>query len=722
MKFPSSCWPRSELRVWLTAVGVATCVAAMRFSGVLQFVEFAGFDQLVRLRPQEPTDDRIVIVGIDDRDIRNVGAWPMSDATMANLLRQIRAAEPRAIGLDIYRDLPIKPGNQALERVFASTPNLIGIEKIAAGESMGVMPPPVLAARNQVGFNNTIVDGDGRVRRGMLYWTTPDGKYHTSFALALALRYLDRAGIAPQAAPNSTNMQLGQVVFEPFRSNDGGYVRTDARGYQFLANFHLSDRSFQQVSMSDVIAGKVNLDLFRDRIVLIGSTADSLKDAFFMPLSDGLFRPAEPMPGVELQAHFIRQILDAALYGRSLLQVWPEPIELLWIFGWSYLGATLSWRVRKPTHSAIVLASALAGLGGICYMAFLGGWWLPLVPSAIAFSGSSIGIVTHLAQIKEELKKSKEFLSSIINAIPDPVFVKNRNHQWIVLNDAYCRLVGQPIDALLEKTDRDFFAPDQAAAFWKHDDLAFISGGEQESEEIFTDAQGVTYSIATKRSLHRDSAGNVFLVGVIRDITQRKRVEDELRRTAEDLVRSNAALRQSEIQLRQLALHDGLTKLPNRQLLQERLEQAIDRAHDREQLVVLLFLDLDGFKQINDSFGHRMGDLLLKAVAQRLAGCLRGSDTVARMGGDEFVVLLPAISSAPDISIVAEKLIYTLSQPFSIEGEALHVTTSVGISIYPIDSIDSESLMTCADQAMYQAKQQGKNCYEFFRSIAVMSH
>lgn len=729
MKFPSSRWPRSELRVWLTALSVATCVAVVRFSGVLQFVEFAALDQLVRLRPAEPTDDRIVIVSIDDRDIRNVGAWPMSDATMANLLRRIRSAQPSAIGLDLYRDLPVKPGNQALEQVFSTTPNLIGIEKIAAGGSIGVMPPPALADRQQVGFNNTIVDGDGRVRRGILYWTTPDGKYHTSFALALALRYLDRDGIVPQAAPHSSNMQLGQIVFEPFRSNDGGYVRTDARGYQFLANFHSSDRelakryrSFRFVSMSDVLAGKVAPDLFRNRIVLIGSTADSLKDSFFMPLSDGFFRPAEPMPGVELQANFIRQILDAALKGRSPLQVWSDPVELLWIFGWSYLGATLSWRIRRPERSASVSTGAIAGLGGICYVAFLAGWWLPLVPPAIAFSGSSIAVMSYLAHLREELKKSKEFLSSIINTIPDPVFVKNRQHQWIVLNEAYCRLVGQPLDALLEKTDRDFFTSDQATAFWQHDDLAFTSGSEQESEETFTDAQGVTYSIATKRSLHRDAAGNVFLVGVIRDITQRKRIEDELRRTAADLVRSNAELRQTESQLRQLALHDALTGLPNRQLLQERLAQAIDRAQDQSQLVVLLFLDLDGFKQINDSCGHRMGDLLLKAVAQRLTGCLRGSDTVARLGGDEFVVLLPVIASVADVSIVADKIIQTLSQPFGLEGETLQVTASVGISIYPIDSTESDGLMVRADLAMYQAKQQGKNRYEFFRSIAVVSH
>ena len=714
-------WLRPEPRVWLTGLGVAGCVAIVRLSGVLQFIEFAALDQLVRLRPLEPVDERIVIVGIDDRDINRMATWPIPDATMAQVIRTIRSAHPRAIGLDIYRDLPVKPGNQSLRRVFTSTPNLIGIEKIADQAGSGVLPPPLLAERDQVGFNNLIVDGDGRVRRATLYWTTPDGKAHTSFALALALRYLNREGILPRAADNSPDLQLGQTVFRSFRASDGGYVRTDAGGYQILANFHRTDRGFQTVSLSQLLEGKVDPAIFRDRIVLIGSTADSLKDTFYMPLSGGLFRSAQPMTGVELQANLIRQILDAALRGRPLLQTWSEPAELLWMLGWSCVGASLSWRIRRPGRSAVGLTIAIGGLGGFCYLAYLQGWWLPLVPPLLALVGSSGVITSHLAHLEEELKKSKEFLSSIINAIPDPIFVKNRNHQWIVLNQAYSRFVGRPIEALLEKTDHDFFDPHEADTFWRYDDLVFISGSERETEEVFTDAQGVTYSIATKRSLHRDAAGNVFLVGVIRDITQRKRVEDELRRTAEDLVRSNAELRQSEIQLRQMAFHDALTGLPNRKLLEERLHQAIELAPAHDQLIVLLFLDLDGFKQVNDCYGHQIGDLLLKAVGQRLTGCLRGSDTVARLGGDEFVVLLPAIPSILDISIVADKIIDTLSQPFGIEGHTLHMTTSIGISIYPIDSQEIEGLVTRADMAMYQAKQQGKNRYEFFQVMTLAS-
>jgi len=718
-RFQQRFWQKR--RVWLIGTGVAVGVVLLRALGLLQSAELGALDQLFRSRLLEATDDRIVIVGIDDTDINQVRSWPIPDGVMAELLAQIRSQQPRAIGLDIYRDLPVKPGQSVLQQIYKTTPNLIGIEKIA-DSSGGVRPPRQLDQQGQVGFNNVLVDGDGKVRRALLYWTV-EGQAYTSFALALALRYLELEGIKPQAASvNPEYLQLGQGVFHPFQPNDGGYVRSDNGGYQILSNFHHTSQSFRVVSMREVLSGKIDPQLFHNRIVLIGSTAVSLKDSFYTPLGNGLFQSARQISGVELHAHFIRQILDAALEGRSLLRVWAKPWELLWILGWSWVGAVISWKARAPGQSALSILLAAASLTGVCYAAFLAGWWLPLVPPLLTLAGSSIAITSHMAHLKEELNKSKEFLNSVINTIPDPIFVKNREHRWIVLNDAYCRFIGHPLQVLLDQSDYDFFPAKQAALFWQQDDLTFNSGVERESEEEFTDASGITYSIATKRSLHRDAAGNLFLVGVIRDITQRKQIEEELRRTAADLVRSNAELRLAEDRLRRMAYHDPLTGLPNRKLMQEHLMQAIERAENYGQLVALLFLDLDGFKQINDCFGHMMGDLLLKAVAQRLIGCLRGSDTVARLGGDEFVVLLSGIPTVQDVTRVADKIIHTLSQNFVLEGRTLHVTTSVGVSIYPLDCHDMDSLLTKADAAMYRAKQQGKNRREFFHTAELSAN
>lgn len=715
-------WLQQKKGLWLTGAAVTGLVVLLRLTGILQPLEFAALDQLFRLTPIAPTDERVIIVGIDDGDIQQAQTWPISDGVMAQLLTQVRSYQPRAIGLDIYRELPVNPGYPQLKQVFETTPNLIGIEKLADGSGAAVRPPGELAQRHQVSFNNVIVDGDGRVRRATLFWTIA-GRAHTSFALNLALHYLKPEGITPRRAPgNSTDMQLGRGVFYPFHPSDGGYVRSDAGGYQVLANFHNAPARFRIVSMRDVLAGRVEPGWFHDRIVLIGSTAPSLKDFFYTPLSGGLFNSAQQMPGVELHANFISQILDAALQGRSLLRVWADLWELLWTLGWAWAGAILTWKVRSPGRSALTILLTLSGLIGTCYLALVWGWWLPLVPPLLTLGCASIAIMGYFAHLEGELKKSKEFLNSVINAIPDPIFVKSREHRWIVLNDAYCRFIGYPLEILLEKSDHNFFPLKQAASFWQHDNLTFDSGIEQESEEEFTDANGVTYLIATKRSLHQDAAGNLFLVGVIRDITQRKRVEEELRRTAADLVRSNTELRQTEDQLRRMAYHDALTGLPNRKLLYDRLAQLVDRAKEQSQIIALLFLDLDGFKQINDSYGHLVGDLLLKAVSQRLIGCLRGSDTVARLGGDEFVVLLPAIPTVYDVAKVADKIVHTISRSFVLEGQTLQVTTSLGISIYPLDGQDIDSLLAKADLAMYRAKQLGKNRCEFFHTEALSNN
>lgn len=682
----------------------------MRSLGLLQSAELAAIDQLFRLRPLEPIDQRITIISISDQDINQIGSWPIPDAVLANVLQEIRSHQPRAIGLDLYRELPVNPGRMELNRVFETTPNLIGIQKIADDTSKGVQAPPILLQHQQVGFNNVVVDPDGTVRRTVLFWET-EGKHVESFALKLALLYLDREGVRP--GDRNGYLQLGAQTFVRLRPDDGSYVNVDTGGYQILANPRGPAQRFRHVALAEILNGTVSPELLRDRIVLIGSTAVSLRDFFYTSYSSGINRTTQPISGVELHANFISQILSAALDDRRLLRVLPDPIEVGWFFVWSWLGAAVSWRVRSLAQSTLLVLLASGSLVGVGYLVFLQGWWIPLIPPLLGLISSTIVVMGYLAHQKEELKKSKEFLNSVINTIPDPVFVKNHHRRWIVLNEAFCRLIGHPLERLLDRSESDFFPPEQTQQFWQQDDLTFHYGEKHETEEEFTDARGVTYRVATKRSLHRDAAGNVFLVGVIRDITQRKQLEDELRRTAEELVRSNAELRQVENRLRHMALYDALTGLPNRELLYERLHQALQNLHEHHQLVAVLFLDLDGFKQVNDTYGHLMGDLLLKAVAQRLTRCLRGSDTVARLGGDEFVVLLPAIPTTQDVARVAEKILQTLSQSFVLEGHTIPMSTSIGISLYGDDRGSIETLLQGADLAMYQAKQRGKNCYQF---------
>jgi diguanylate cyclase (GGDEF)-like protein/PAS domain S-box-containing protein len=702
-----------KFRVPLTALGVAGFIMGLRLSGLLQPIEWAGLDLLFRTRPLEPKDERIVIVGINEDYINKLEQWPMSDARLAQLLQIIQAAKPRAIGLDIYRNFPVEPGHDELVQTMQSIPNLVGIERVEDEKWAAVPPPPTLDPKRQVGFNNIVVDSDRKVRRNIIYWWTADEKTHKSFGLQLALMYLEPQNIKTKSLPEDPYyLQFGKGVLKPFVSNDGAYIRADDAGYQILANFRGPTKSFNTVDISQVLSGQVPDSFFQDRIVIIGSTAVSLKDYFDTPYTSSFLRMPVSMDAVELHANFVSQLLSLALENRPLIQVWPDFLEGIWILFWSWIGAGVVWKVRSSIGSALSILLAALLLMSICYASFLMSWWIPLVSPMLALWGSFVAITAYFANMESELKKSKEFLYSVINTIPDPIFVKDQNHRWIVLNQAYCQFIGYPYESLIEKSEINFLSPQEAEHFWQQDEWVLNTGQAHESEEKFTNAQGITYQIATKRSLHRDAAGNRFLVGVMRDITERKQMEEELKRTAAELARSNEELKLSEDRLRHLAYHDNLTGLPNRKLFHERLSQAIDWARLNSQMVGLLFLDLDGFKEVNDTLGHEIGDLLLKAVAGRLTGCLRGSDTVSRLGGDEFTVILPAIPSIADAARVADKILVTLAKPYQIENHVIFVTTSIGISLYPLQGEDMDTLINQADAAMYQAKDQGKNCFQ----------
>lgn len=191
-------------------------------------------------------------------------------------------------------------------------------------------------------------------------------------------------------------------------------------------------------------------------------------------------------------------------------------------------------------------------------------------------------------------------------------------------------------------------------------------------------------------------AGRRHFIGVMRDITQRKA---------------------AEAQILHLANHDALTGLPNRNLIQDRIQQAIARAPRSGVGLAVMFIDLDRFKNINDTLGHSMGDLLLKEVAGRIRACLREEDTVGRQGGDEFIVLLASLDKPQGAAVVANKILSALSAPYPIGGEILHTSASIGIAVYPDDGSDVETLLKNSDTAMYQAKESGRNNYRFFDRV-----
>jgi len=404
-----------ERGLLITTPSVAAIVILLRVTGLLQSLELNSLDLLFRLRPQEPKDERIVIVSFDENDVRKYND-PMSDQSLAKLIEKIKSQKPKAIGLDFYRDLPVPPGQADLVKVFQTTPNLIGIEKVdEENPSLAVAPSPILKKLGQVGFNNNVVDTDDKLRRGLLFMSTKQGQM-SAFSLQLAGIYITSQNIFPQPSKeaNSQVFSWGKAVFAPFSPNEGGYWKADNGGYQFILNYRgSSGKSFPTISVSDVLAGNIPPGLMRDHIVLIGATATSLNDFFYTPYSSHNRTSPERTAGVEIQANIISHILSAVLDGRSGIRTWTELVQWLWILSWAGIGATLSWKVRYiggvnflSLQKFISLVLAVIALFGITYTAWLWGWWLPVVAPFLALGGSVLGITAYTARTAGEIRKA----------------------------------------------------------------------------------------------------------------------------------------------------------------------------------------------------------------------------------------------------------------------------------------------------------------------------
>ncbi|HEX8960668.1 MAG TPA: EAL domain-containing protein [Geobacteraceae bacterium] len=267
-----------------------------------------------------------------------------------------------------------------------------------------------------------------------------------------------------------------------------------------------------------------------------------------------------------------------------------------------------------------------------------------------------------------------------------------------MFNDTACGQLGYSRDefATVRITDHDADNTPETTALH----LEGINDGRRDDFEIRhrTKSGEIRNVLATVQKLVL--TGKSVLFCIFRDVTEIKRTE--------------AALRENEKRLNHLAHHDPLTNLPNRILFYDRLRQALTKASRAKREVAVLFLDLDRFKNINDTLGHTTGDQVLCKVAKLLKRLVRESDTVARLGGDEFLIILEGLDDLTHAGVIAQKLLGALSNAILIEGQELYVTGSIGLSIYPADSDNVEGLMKCADVAMYRAKDRGRNTYQFY--------
>jgi CHASE2 domain-containing sensor protein len=373
---------------------------------VLETLELKVYDQMMQMRGDSGADPRLLIVAVTEEDLQKSN-WPLPGEVIDRAIGTLEEFEPRAIGLDIFRDLPVQPGHEKLLQRLQESDLIVPVCKHANAKDPGVAPPQGVEPE-RVGFSDVVEDSDGSIRRNLISVNVNQSdKCQSPYSLSwqLALKYLEAGGIQQQLTSNN-ELQLRNVVFKPLQSHAGGYENADTQGYQILLNYRSPRQIAQQVTLTDVLSGRVKPDLVKDRIVLIGSTAPSLKDVFNTPFSTGKADDGGRMAGVEIHGQIISQILSAVLNNHRLIWFLPGWGEVIWIGGWSIIGGFLAWRIRHPLGLGLAETGSFAALFGANFVIFTQAGWFPVVSPALGLvvaAGSTLAYSAY--QSKQEQEK-----------------------------------------------------------------------------------------------------------------------------------------------------------------------------------------------------------------------------------------------------------------------------------------------------------------------------
>ena len=393
-------------------------IIGLRWEGYLERAELDAYDWSLRLRPVKPgPTPPITLVVITDEDIRKLGQWPVTDEVLANALRIIAQHHPRAIGVDIYRDLEVPPGRQELNQILSAHPEIMMVMKFGKIEKGGIPGPAIIRGTDRVGFSDVVVDADGIVRRGLLF--LDDGiHFYRSFSLLLALQAVKPEGIVPEPADENPDwVQLGQTVFRPFESHDGGYVEADAQGYQFLLDLQRGESVFPTISLMALLAGDFKPEWMQDHIVLIGVVAQGVKDYFYTSQC-GTLTVCPQISGIELHGYMVRQLLRSAREKDHVsIATFPDSLEAGWIGLWVLGGGLIGAWVRGAWRFSLAVLLGIVLLGGVVVGGMMLGKWIPFVPPVLGWIANAM-VVT--AWISNREKQDRTVLMSLFSRHVSP--------------------------------------------------------------------------------------------------------------------------------------------------------------------------------------------------------------------------------------------------------------------------------------------------------------
>ena len=663
------------------ALALATLAVTLLHGNWLSRWDWLFYDWQLTNQSHPPAADDIIIIAIDERSLRELGRWPWSRRVHAELIRKLTAAGAKAIALDIAFAEPsaTDPGADAdLAHALAKNGRVVlpvlNEQTQLNGQLLETLPIPNLAAAVAgLGHVDVELDLDGIARSAYLKAGLGQPRWPT---LALALLELIDP-IADEALPGERATHT-----EP----PSPYAWQ--RDYRILIPFVSPSDYFQHYSYVQVLHGTYDPAHFRDRFVLVGMTAAGLGDVLPTPVS-GL---AQPMSGVEFNA----QVLNTLQHGTAI-----QPLKPLWSTVLTVLLALLPLLLQAvgPPRWTLPLVGLSLVLTFVVdqFLLHIAHYWFPPASALLAqILSYPLWSWRRLRQAARSLFVEQERAQTTLRSIGDAVITTDAKglveylnpSAELLLGRSRAEVLGHPLGAIFRILDE----PDNI-------DLAarcLESGHTIKLPEhsLLIGHTGREYAIrASAAPIHDEESRILGSVLAISDIT-------ESRRLTEQMVYQ--------------ATHDALTGLPNRNLLRDRIRHMITHAQRTNQDFALLLVDLDHFKKVNESLGHTVGDLLLQGVATRLQNCKRATDILARLGSDEFVLVLENLQHEDWAILFAGNILKILEPPFLLQGHDCFISASIGICLFPQDGEDEETLLKNADSALYRAKETGRGrvqCY-----------
>jgi diguanylate cyclase (GGDEF)-like protein/PAS domain S-box-containing protein len=636
---------------WLMALATLVVVGGLRALGQLQPLDNAFADQRARWFLRE-VPSNTVIVGIDAASVSALDQWPWPRRHHAELVTELGRAAPRSVFIDIDFSALSNPIDDALLEAALIKPRDF---------------PVILPAffQNASGTDQRLVVTEPRLRFAR----------RTERAMVNALPGRDGLTRTWRTSWDVLGSREPSVIDRERRLPDGYDVRID---------YSVAPGSFTYVSFVDVIEGRVPREVFAGKNVFVGATAVELNDMIPVPLHRAL-------PGVVVQA------LAAETVQRGAPRVLPAWAELGLLAAWATIAAFL-FAIAGGTQwlrNLGFLVLALTGIAAASLYAFHAhGVWLEVAAPALSVALLFIGCVVSSLEAQNwraltyalGMRRRDALLRSIVQSSTDCIVCVDEDGVIKTANPAATRLFDCPVYELVDEPLSKFItllAGDDAGAR-----LGGLHGVIRECDA--RTARGEVFPVEISVSRVRGPDANRLYTAIVRDIRER---------------------RAQQRRLQHQATHDSLTGLPNRAALLSHLENSLATGPARS--AALLMLDLCRFKEVNDTLGHNIGDRVLCDVAQRFAAALGGKGLIARIGGDEFTVVLDSPQSADFIGTTSQQLADCLRKPIDVAGISIEVGVSIGIARFPQDASDAPALLRHADVAMYVAKRRGA-AYEFY--------